>query len=182
MTRKGVDLVLDVLSARTLMLAFLGSIFFILWHRGNILWCISICLIAVLFYYILTRYFGVPPQNLKELQLDDLIHVEGLESKLQIVLDKWRALGAIPILKDDLDLINFLYAIKAWRLYDNDAYTDLLTLISGLLEAKKKGTPNSARVSIRSDIFQTYKRFSAFQGYMDSVDRLGIILQKYVDD
>ncbi len=162
--------IIELASYRNVFFFFVIILLSIVAYHGTILWCIFLGLLIILFYYLLKRIFGEDEITDTE-SLDSIRNVRKLEEELQIVYVKWAAIGSPTIIKSDINLINFLYAIKPWKVYNSTAYESLITQIEKLMNEITTDKQSVAR-SACIDTFQSFNRLANFGPALTQLQQL----------
>lgn len=147
----------------------------IIYYHGTILWCIVTGIIFILVYYGLKRFFG-DDELLEAESLSEIQNVKRLEESLNVIYTKWKELGKPINIKNDLNMINFLYAIKPWSSYNAESFTLLITNVDFFIAQ----TSTNTRSLARDQCLNTLENFSKMQGYSEVVDRFKSLAANYL--
>lgn len=151
-------------------------ILYIIYNRGNILWCICVGFLFLLIYYLLRRVFG-NDEIYTAMDVQEIQNVKRLENVLQVVYTKWQELGSLANLKSNINFINYLYAIRPWSVFDQDSFTAVVESVEEFLNPKLS---QSERVKLRTSILQNLQAFSKLQGYEEAVTQFNTISLDYL--
>lgn len=139
-------------------------------YHGSIIWCILVGSIFILVYYLLKRFFG---EDEKE---SDEKRIARLEETLEKIYIKWAEIGSPINMKEDVNLIQFFYSIKPWRLYNSDSYYLLINQTEMLLSTNSNGDKSK----IRDKCLITLQDFSRLSNYTSVVNQFQNLTLKYI--
>lgn len=169
------DDISSALSLKNLGIYFIVILLCIIYYHGTILWCIIIGIIFILIYYLLRRFFGddelVSAQSIEEIK-----NVKRLEESLNIIYTKWKELGKPSNIKNDVNFINFLYAIKPWSVYNVVAFNSLVESIDFYMIQ----TTSTTKTQARDACLNTLENFEKMDGYASVVERFKVIAANYM--